>query len=197
MDAIKTFRTDKYILKIFTDVDPINPQTEYDLLGTMICWHNRYNLGNTHDFESPEDFRDSLDKDDIVFPLFLYDHSGITISMTPFNCPWDSGQVGYIYITKEKIIEEYGEYTPENIELAKKCLKAEVNIYDLYLTGQVYGYEVHDFCDCCKQENVCVDSCWGFFGSDLKENGLIENISVGEIEEDKKLRELILKDMGE
>jgi hypothetical protein len=37
--------------------------------------------------------------------LYLYDHSGITISTSPFSCGWDSGQVGFIYLTRQKCEE--------------------------------------------------------------------------------------------
>ena len=30
----------------------------------------------------------------LMLPLYLYDHSGITMNTTGFSCPWDSGQVG-------------------------------------------------------------------------------------------------------
>ena len=32
-------------IEIEQDPDPMNPRTEYDNLGTMICCHKRYNLG--------------------------------------------------------------------------------------------------------------------------------------------------------
>ena len=37
----------------------------------------------------------------LMLPLYLYDHSGITMNTTGFSCPWDSGQVGWIYAFKE------------------------------------------------------------------------------------------------
>jgi len=48
----------------------------------------------------------TLDKHYIMLPLYLYDHSGITMSTGKFSCPWDSGQVGWIYCTIEKAMEE-------------------------------------------------------------------------------------------
>ena len=33
----------------------------------------------------------------VILPLYLYDHSGITMNTCGFSCPWDSGQVGWIY----------------------------------------------------------------------------------------------------
>jgi len=46
-------------------------------------------------------------KTHIILPLYLYDHSGITMNTTGFSCGWDSGQVGYIVMSYEKIRKEY------------------------------------------------------------------------------------------
>ena len=92
-----------------------------------------------------------------VLPLYLYDHSGITMSTGSFSCPWDSGQVGWIYISKAKAAQE-GWKTPEQ---AYEAMRAEVEEYDYYLTGQCYGYVVED------ADGGQHDSCWGFLG-DIK-----------------------------
>lgn len=102
----------------------------------------------------------------VMLPLYLYDHSGITMSTGSFSCPWDSGQVGFIYITMEKAREEWGEKHNPGIsdeEIRKKaiaCLESEVKVYDDYLTGSVYGYVV------ASDDGDHIDSCWGYFGSD-------------------------------
>ena len=44
----------------------------------------------------------------LMLPLYLYDHSGITMNTTGFSCPWDSGQVGWIYASKEDALREFG-----------------------------------------------------------------------------------------
>jgi hypothetical protein len=93
---------------------------EWDNLGTMVCGHKRYSLGdeqaqNTelytswdewlyHEVAKPNGGWDNI----VALPLYLYDHSGLSISTAPFACPWDSGQVGWIYVTKSRIREEYG-----------------------------------------------------------------------------------------
>lgn len=86
----------------------------------------------------------------IILPLYLYDHSGLVMSTGAFSCPWDSGQVGYIYCLPETIRREFNG----DKELARKCLESEVDIYSTWLSGECYGYEVDD------------DSCWGFIGED-------------------------------
>lgn len=189
---------DTHKLIVRYDEDAESPR-EWSNLGKMICFHGRYDLGDKHDYKSPEDFfldllddshdelvandgftsrlyyfwkqvivddgdlvddlaiqflgimedetypklgdefpaarfgrmvaeadsawideflndveedefqdiLDSLDKY-IILPLYLYDHSGITMSTSVFSCPWDSGQVGWIYASKQKFIDETG-----------------------------------------------------------------------------------------
>jgi hypothetical protein len=97
-------------------------------------------------------------KDTVMLPLYLYDHSGITMNTGGFSCPWDSGQVGWIYADSEAIKGNYGEVTPETLVKAEKLLNAEVEEYDHYLTGQCYGFKLF-------KEDSEIDSCWGFLGS--------------------------------
>lgn len=92
-----------------------------------------------------------------MLPLYLYDHSGLTIRTAPFSCPWDSGQVGWIYADKEMMEKEYGAVTPETIARTMEVLEREVEAYDYYLTGQCYGFQLFEGA----QE---IDSCWGFLG---------------------------------
>jgi hypothetical protein len=106
-------------------------------------------------------------KGHLISALYLYDHSGITISMSSFGCRWDSGQVGWIYIKKEKIVEEWGE-GEDAYEKAKKCMGGEVQVYDNYLTGEVYGFTIED------PDGEHIDSCWGYYGDDGKEDMLSE-----------------------
>lgn len=93
----------------------------------------------------------------VILPLYLYDHSGITMNTSGFSCPWDSGQVGWIYADEEAIKKEYGEVTPETIKQAETVLQDEVKSYDYYLTGQCYGFQLFE-----GEEEI--DSCWGFLG---------------------------------
>jgi hypothetical protein len=153
----------KYRIDIISDDDPEDPRG-WDNLGTMVCFHRRYNLGDKHNFDEPSEARDFL-KDKkarhIVLPLYLYDHSGITMNTTGFSCPWDSGQVGWIYITREKVRKEYGckRVTKKMVEKIKGYLRNEVETYDQYLTGDVYGFRITD-----EETEEEMDSCWGFFG---------------------------------
>jgi hypothetical protein len=115
-----------------------------------------------------EQIKTLLEKHYIMLPLYLYDHSGITISTGRFSCPWDSGQVGFVYMSAEYAKKEWINITDEKAlrEKAEEIMRCEVRIYDDYLTGSVYGYNTTDW------DGNDIGSCWGFFGYDeTKEDG--------------------------
>lgn len=102
----------------------------------------------------------------ICLPIYLYAHGGITVSHGAFSCKWDSGQVGWHYITREKLQDEFGG----DVERATKCLEAELRVYDAYLRGSVWGYTIED------EEGDEVGSCCGLYGDTLEETGLLSDV---------------------
>lgn len=106
-----------------------------------------------------------IEKEHIVLPLYLYDHSALAMSTSSFagravHAEWDSGQIGWIYVSKADVREEYGveRITPSVRQQAENQLRREVEIYDAYLRGECYGYELY-------KNGELEDSCWGFVGS--------------------------------
>ena len=93
-----------------------------------------------------------------ALPVYLYDHSGITINTCGFSCPWDSGKIGYIYATKESCkeigVENFSKRKIKNI------LEQEIETFDQYITGDVYRYAIQD------KDGVIIDSCCGIYGED-------------------------------
>lgn len=171
-------------LEIVHDEDADSPR-DWDNLTKMVCFHRRYRLGDLSDSYIEDDYsswdelyEDIMRRDNplVIKPLYMYDHSGITISTEPFSCSWDSGQIGYVFITPQRA-EELGvaiwddEPWFDYIKRLEGYLKNEVKMYDNYVTGDVYGYRVVD------QEGNEEDSCWGYYGSDLKENGILDEFS--------------------
>jgi len=176
-------------IKIQTDDCPLNPRTDWDNAGVMFCKHRRYDLGDSNhgiddsDCQSWEDVKDLIIKEKkplVILPLYLYDHSGITMNTTGFSCRWDSGQVGWIYLTK-KGCKEMGWTKPYINSLSKGAndkycgklfeeilemfLVGEVESYDDYISGNVYGYVI--------ESDLVEDSCFGFFGDDHEKSGLL------------------------
>ena len=74
-------------------------------------------------------------------PIYMYDHSGQTISLSPFGCPWDSGRCGYIFVFKDKILKEFPDTNDDNWRnKAEEVIEFEIDVYDDYIRGNVYGY---------------------------------------------------------
>lgn len=148
----------------------------------------------------PKSFKEAIEKwiraNLCILPLYLFDHSGITMNTSGFSCGWDSGQVGYIYVTKETWLKEHDRDFVQ--EEAVKYLKAEVETYDQYLTGDVYGKVLHRIDDENFEEsrNISImestplydlymadyefsvdeyedteelDACWGYYGREYAE----------------------------
>jgi hypothetical protein len=65
------------------------------------------------------------------------------MNTTGFSCPWDSGQVGWTFVSKKKVREEYGvkRISQELIEKVTEVLVGEVKTFDMYLTGELYEEE--------------------------------------------------------
>ena len=107
-----------YAVKIERDETADSPRGDCNI-ATMSCSHSRYTLGDIQ--ENHGRFLDRMKKlcggeykipgRVAVLPLYLFDHSGITLSTTPFSCPWDSGQVGVIYVHIDDLKEGI---TPES-----------------------------------------------------------------------------------
>ena len=76
-------------------------------------------------------------------------------------------------------------------EVADEHIESEMEVYDQYLRGEVYGYTLtkhvveQETCPHCgevireHEEEEEVDSCWGFYGSVLEENGILDNMISG------------------
>jgi len=174
MDAIHTEDYKGYTIEIYLDEYADSPR-EWCNLGTMTCWHPKYKLGDFNLYrtsETPSSWFAALPKGTIALPMWLYDHSGLSISTSngyPYNCPWDAGLVGYIWATREAILKEYGvsRLSPKVKASVLERLRQEVKTYDAFLRGEVYSYVIFKKCTCDECDHVnseVIDSCGGFIG---------------------------------
>lgn len=178
-------RRDNVVLSIGYDPDPQNPR-DWDNVWTFVCWHDDYDLGDTHDYRSPRDFledfanayaglsyeqmEDMTDEEllDVIVgsgkvmiePIFMYEHSAIAFSTSnahyPFNDPWDAGQVGWAYTDK------VNEYTKEQLE---EILRIELKLYQQYANGECYYFSIKKVDEDGNTEEY-IDSCYGFYPGD-------------------------------
>lgn len=173
---IKKIENGNFVGKILHDEDANSPR-EWDNLGTLIARGNYSHLGDKHgiDFSSCNSWDDEeklirrkFGRDCIMIPVYGYSHGGLTLSTTPFSCPWDSGRFGTIVVSCKDARENWGmkRLTKEKREHSIQILKQEVNTMTQYVEGDVYGYQiveimVDDDGDTYEEDR---DSCWGFYG---------------------------------
>jgi hypothetical protein len=166
-NEMKRYRWKNYNAEIVKDADPQNPREERDNLGTMVFLHKRYQLGDKHDLSSDEVVAMTKRDDIIWLPVYMFDHSGLTLRTDPSEfqaCDphgWDWGQLGIIYVTHADVLREWEvkEVTPELRERVERVLRIEVETYSQYLQGDVWGYSVTD------SDGTVLDSCYGFYGN--------------------------------
>lgn len=183
----------KYKIEVAQDETPENPRN-WDNVCHIISLRGNWDIGDKGlSFDRDEglqklgELSKLEERGEIAMkPVYMYDHSGQTISLSDFGDRWDSGICGYIYVSKEEAFKKYGGITEENWkEVAYEHMEGEIGVYDQYIKGEVYGfqtYEMHTVQH--KDMNTDavwftheweeIDSCWGFYGTEFETNGLVE-----------------------
>ncbi len=168
-------------LEIDYDHFPMNPRTDWDNLSKIFSCHNTV----TGDIQAKGGYRSlhaeylaRCGRNNIEVPVYLYEHSGITINTTGFNCLWDSGQLGYIFIDRKSACEQYGwkRLSAKRIEQVKKDLVQEIEVYDKYLSGEAYTVSILD------ADGEIADSCGSFFNIEEAKEGAEGYFPKGEID---------------
>jgi hypothetical protein len=189
-----------YTIKIYPDDIPINPREDCDNLGTIIYWSNRYNLGEINGRSGNIDAKDFVKQKTkegaVILPVYIYDHSGITINTTGFSCQWDSGQVGWIFADKEAIRKwfEVKRITKKLRDQVSRHLVEEIGIFDKYIQGDAYGFKIKD------EDEQNIDSCWGFYDKEecmkyAEANVPSEQDILNDIKEKEKQQEEALQNL--
>lgn len=191
-----------HYINIYYDENAESPR-EWSNLGTFYTSHRNYlpekdfykNFEHEEVFDERGGFQDSFLKHYVALKIYLYDHSGLTISSSPFSCPWDSGLFGMVAVDVEKVKKEYGwkALTSRRRRKIEEYLQGEINTYDQYLRGEVYGFQVTPIDD----GGEIIDSCWGYFGKDGLEQiesecrAIIDNL-IARKQQDKQTEQLRL-----
>lgn len=214
---MKDSKGNEYTLTVEQDDYAEDPR-EWDNLCTMICWHHDYSLGDKHKYDDSDEFMNYIlhkvcgmeyedfeelptrekyklicESDKVyIKKINLYDHSGITVSTSenyPYNDRWDSSRVGFIYVTKERVLKEIANADEVNwTAIADEYIEDEMETYDDYLRGNVYSWTLikkvvkQDKCPHCGEvireyeDEEEVDSCGGYYGNCLEENGILSDM---------------------
>lgn len=218
--AITTTDGRKLRLVIEQDEFSEDPRS-WDNIGTMLCCNRDYRLGDCNsnreteeqlaeicrkygkndeeidEMTFTEEVRFILDQDDVCgLPLWLYDHSGISIS-TGRVCPWDSSFVGLIFVEKDFYLAQtcLKDETGWKAK-AKETLEGEIETYSDFLEGNVYQWTLYEPTVVVRQsmdgkelsrkideEGETVDSMGGFYNPTLEDVEEYFDFEIAEIEE--------------
>ena len=140
------------IIKIEHDTDAESPRTWCNMGTLLVCEPYTWGDWATGDVERIH-FIIAKHPDRVALPVYIYDHSGVTISTTPFACQWDSALCGVIYAERSHM-----DYVSDEQTLA--VLKSEIETLDQWLNGDVWGYTITD------DQGTTLDSCWSMYGRD-------------------------------
>ena len=176
--TIKKTKTGFEARYLTPDNDPIDPR-EDENYSTMVCFHRQYKLGDETDLKSDnfngwEELEKYL-KEELkaiaILPLYLYDHSGISMRTYRHgqHRDWDCGQVGFIYMTADNL-REVGIKKSK----AEQYLINEVETYNQYLTGDLYCIVKENYDH--NKEQLDYDVCGGFYGMEYAEKALKTDI---------------------
>ena len=161
----QTIQVDDISVEVFYDQHAESPR-QWDNMTKFIMFHRRYNLPHEvdiheQDYSSWDEMEAELQQQyKWVYPVFMYDHSGLAFSINSFSCRFDSGQVGIV-------VCDEGEASA-----ACAWAKAELQTYSDYANGNVFGFLV-------EENGEHIHSCGGFYGSDFDENGLMYELKAG------------------
>lgn len=167
-------------IKVYKDVYAENPREAWDNMGTIVDAHRNYYFDgkslpyNARDIDDAFDMyldEIGLSRDDVIYlPVYLYDHSGITVSTEPFSCPWDSGQLGFIYVSRKDARDwmAWSRLSDERVSEVEELLRSEIQILDYYLTGETYGFRISD-----GYEEL---DAWGGYYGPIETNGMLDDI---------------------
>lgn len=218
--AITTTDGRKLRLVIEQDQFPDDPRS-WDNFGTMLCCHRDYRLGDCNSNRDTElqlaeicrkygksdeeidemtfvkEVQFILNQDDVCgLPLWLYDHSGISMS-TERQCLWDSSFVGLIFVEKDFYLAQMCLKDEKDWKAkAKETLKGEVKTYSDFLEGNVYEWTLYEPTIVIRQsmdgkelsrkideEGEVVDSMVGFYDPTLEDVEEYFDFEIAEIKE--------------
>lgn len=116
----------------------------------------------------------------VTLPISMYEHSGITLWLGSkwdhYDAQWDCSSIGFAYVekstaNKEGMLDPGEEYDHDWRKWAYAMMEGEMETYDQFVRGEVYGYMIEDE-NGEEASDALLCGCWGFFGDEGKEDML-------------------------
>ena len=163
--AIKPIKRGRFTGCIWYDENRENPRG----------WENVGKIISSSRYIKSECTFEYLKASKVSLPIYMLDHSGISVSTTPYNIRCDSGLIGYICVTdedaREKLLVKDEEVSLAEIrKRAEAVLQGEIETLDQYMSGEIYYFTVED------EKGVVVDACGELYGLDYAEDVLMDSL---------------------
>jgi len=140
-----------YKIEIIPDEYAENPR-EWGNIGKCIFFGKHSYLGDEHEYNTDahngwEEMEAAIIEGegiDILLPVYGYSHGNLTINTTGYSCPWDSGQLGFIIVSRQGMDECKGwkRITEGRKPKLYEALNSEIKILDQYAQGDIWGFEI-------------------------------------------------------
>lgn len=161
-DALERETIGGFTIKYYHDHDCESPLDNDDDVHITYNKSARYTLGNEPlDEDAQRDIAARISAGELIgLPVYAYIHSGVALNTGGFSCPWDSGQSGFVYVTRQTALEWHGKKHLTKAIRARvlESLTAIVQEFGRYCNGECYGYVIEN------ADGAHVDSCYGYIG---------------------------------
>ena len=173
-EIVEEFEYEDMTIRIEYDSDIESPRKEYDNMGHLVFTDNRYVTGDK--IVTADEIREITEDPDVIWlPVFVYAHSGVTVSTEPFSCPWDSWLGGIVYAYRNEALK-WGGWDVDGEELdtvIRNNLKIEVETFDQFVTGDVYYFQIIKEDEDGDEE--ILDDCGRIYGFDYAKQYALES----------------------
>lgn len=97
-----------------------------------------------------------------ITPIYAYSHGYTTFSLRPFSDLWDSGQVGWLFVTREAAEQNWPKYGGWVLaKCAERQANQEFKVFEDWVDDGAWGWRVKD------KDGKVVESCWRYYERDI------------------------------
>lgn len=146
--------------------------------GEYNTWSNPEPPRPEPDSDYVRSLKNIIRKGGVVLPVYCYQHGNITFRCSSFSDPWDSGMVGYAYMTTEQISElGWPKGKRGRKAAAEEYIRRMVGLMAAYANGDVYGFSIFD------KDGEPIEGCGGYYASHYGEDTWLEQMKQDSPEE--------------